>query len=157
LLTWYSPIQSRRQRLSKLEKIWGFKCSCSQCTQGEHISRASDARLKQIRELRREFQDYTTQSRATPQMAELMISLFEQERLDAMIYEAYRDAAVEWNGVGEPWLATKFAGLAIDTGLPSVGPDDSEVVDMQDLVLDPWSHWSWMLRTSKRMRWRREE
>jgi hypothetical protein len=82
-------------------------------------------------------------------MAELLVSLFEQENLWSTIYEAYTFAAVEHNGAGDPWLATKYARLAIQHGLASGGPDDIDVVEMQSLARDPWSHWSWMLRTKK--------
>lgn len=97
--------------------------------------------------------DYSAESAATPQMADLFISLYEQERMQSTIYEAYTFAAIEWNGVGEPWTAVKYARLAIEYGLPSVGPRDRDVIEMRALAEDPWGHWSWMLRTSKRMGW----
>lgn len=121
------------------------------------MTKASDARIAQIRDLRNEFRDYTIESRATPEMAELFISLFEQERLDAMLYEAYSYAAIEWNGAGEPWLATKYARLAIEAGLMSVGTNDVDVIEMRQLAADPWKHWSWMLRKSRRMQWGKKE
>lgn len=114
---------------------------------------ASDARIKQIRQIRKQLEDYTTASSATPQMADLFVSMYEQERLDGSIYEAYAFAAIEWNGVGEPWNAVRYAQLAIEFGLASVGPKDKDVKELKRLVDDPWGHWSWMLRTSKRMSW----
>lgn len=86
-------------------------------------------------------------------MAELLVSLYDQERLHALQVEAYTYAAMEWNGVGEPWLATKYARLAIELGLATMGEDDSDVAEMTRLANDPWGHWTWMLRTSKRMSW----
>ncbi len=148
---------STKKRLDKLENTWGFKCSCSQCTQGSERRKQSDSRIRQINELRNEFHDYSTESRATPQMAELLVTLFELENLDSMLYEAYTYAAIEWNGVGEPWTASRYARLAVDNGLSSVGFKDPDVVEMQHLAADPWSHWSWMLRTSRRMRWGKDE
>lgn len=88
-------------------------------------------------------------------MVELYLSLYEQERLDGSIYEAYAFAAIEWNGVGEPWHAVRYARLAIEYGLAAVGPKDTDVIEMKKLAEDPWGHWSWMLRTSKRMSWGR--
>jgi hypothetical protein len=148
---------SRKKRLDKLSKTWGFNCGCSLCNQRGAISRQSDSRISQIRELRKEFHDYTTESRATPQMADLMVSLYQQERLDGMMYEALTYAALEWNGVGEPWTATKWARLAVEHGLAAVGPRDNDVVEMQKLIKDPWGHWSWMLRTKKRMGWEKDD
>lgn len=88
-------------------------------------------------------------------MAELFVSLHQQERLDGLIHEAYMFAALEWNGVGEPWDAMRYARLAIESGLAAVGSKDQDVVEMQRLAEDPWGHWSWMLRTQKRMHWER--
>jgi hypothetical protein len=114
---------------------------------------SSDDRLDQIAELGPELRKYRSDSRATPQMAELLISLYEQEGLWGMMYEAYKYAAIEYNGVGEPWTATKYARLAIEYGIYSVGEKDEDVADMDELATDPWNHWSWMFRTKKRMGW----
>lgn len=119
------------------------------------MTAASDERIKQIGAIRKQLEDYTTESAATPQMADLFVSLYEQERLDGSIYEAYAFAAIEWNGVGEPWNAVRYARLAIEYGLVAVGSRDRDVVEMKKLAEDPWGHWSWMLRTSKRMSWAR--
>lgn len=83
-------------------------------------------------------------------MAELMISLYEQERLHGPIMEAYALAAIEYNGVGEPWTAQKYARLAVESGLLYGGPADTDVKEMEKLLKDPSAHWSWMLRENKR-------
>lgn len=150
-----SPLRPRAKRQKKLKKVWGFQCGCSLCTQRPDMTTASDERIKQIGAIRKQLEDYTTESAATPQMADLFVSLYEQERLDGSIYEAYAFAAIEWNGVGEPWNAVRYARLAIEYGLAAVGPKDRDVIEMKKLAEDPWGHWSWMLRTSKRMSWGR--
>jgi hypothetical protein len=133
--------------------VWGFECGCSLCTQRKEMVAASDERIRQIKRIRRQLEDYSAGSSATPEMADLMVSLYEQERLSGSIYEAYTFAAIEWNGVGEPWKAVRYARLAIETGLASAGPRDRDVKEMTRLADNPWAHWSWMLRTSKRMSW----
>lgn len=150
-----SPIRPRAKRQHKLHDVWGFQCSCSLCTQRPELTAASDQRIKQIKKIRKQLEDYSTESAATPQMADLFVSLYEQDRLDGTIYEAYAFAAIEWNGVGEPWQAVRYARLAIEYGLAAVGPNDQDVIEMKVLADDPWGHWSWMLRTSKRMSWGR--
>lgn len=149
----HSPIRTRAKRLEKLQSVWGFRCGCSLCRQRAELSAASDDRIRQIKRIRRQLEDYGAGSSATPQMADLMVSLYQQERLSGSIYEAYTFAAIEWNGAGEPWNAVRYARLAIEAGLASAGPKDRDVVEMVKLADDPWSHWSWMLRTSKRMSW----
>jgi hypothetical protein len=79
-------------------------------------------------------------------MAELLISLYEQERMESRIYEAYMYAAVEYNGVGEPWLAVKYASLAIQHGFIAGGPTGEDHYNLATLATNPWEHWSWMMR-----------
>lgn len=148
-----SPVQTREERLKGLDLSWHFPCSCSACTQNYHMASASDIRIQQIREIRKHLRDWDATSQATPALAELFVSLYEQERLWTMMYEAYTYAAIEHNGAGEPWLATKYARLAVQHGLSSGGPMDSDVREMTALARNPWEHWSWMLRTQRRMNW----
>ena len=68
----------------------------------------SDDRIIQAQDLMRELRDWSPASRATPQMAQLLVDLYEQERIGGgMLGEVYALLAVEWAGVGEPWLATR--------------------------------------------------
>ncbi|CAN8096393.1 unnamed protein product [Discula destructiva] len=156
-LSYMNPVRTRAKRQQKLHDVWGFKCTCALCSLRPEMSAASDDRIRQIKSIRKQLEDYSTDSAATPQMADLFVSLYEQERLDGSIYEAYAFAAIEWNGVGEPWEAVRYARLAIEYGLAAVGPRDEDVVEMSELAEDPWEHWSWMLRTRKRMSWGRME
>lgn len=139
-------------RLAHLNESWHFPCSCSACTQNKQMTDASDSRVHQIQEIRKQLRNWDN-SPATPALAELLISLYQQERLWTMIYEAYTYAAIEYNGDGSPWLATKYARLAIQHGLATAGPQDSDVNEMIALARNPWEHWSWMLRTRMRMNW----
>ncbi|KZL72484.1 lysine methyltransferase [Colletotrichum tofieldiae] len=152
-LSYIDPMQSREARRERLHSTWGFHCSCHHCTQHRLKTEESDRRIEQIANLRDEFNDYTPASRATPQMAELLISLYEQEQNWSLLSEAYTLAAIEFNGVGEPWLATKYARLAVEYGLTTLWEGHGDVVEMTKLAEDPWSHWSWMLRTRKRYSW----
>lgn len=138
-----------------LSSSWGFQCGCSSCTQNAHQVAASDERVEQIMSLRRELRDLSAKSRANPQMAELLVSLHEQERLLSGIYEAYALAALEHNGVGDPWTATKYARLAVEYGLAAAGPSNADVLEMESLAEDPWGHWSWMFRNSSRGGWKK--
>ncbi|KAK2014798.1 SET domain-containing protein [Colletotrichum eremochloae] len=152
-LSYINPMQSREDRRERLHNTWGFHCSCHHCMQDRLKTEESDRRIEQIAALREEFNDYTPASRATPEMALLLISLYEQEQNWSLLSEAYTLAAIEFNGVGEPWLATKYARLAVDAGLTTLWEGHGDVIEMTKLIEDPWSHWSWMLRTRKRYSW----
>lgn len=137
-------ITSHRQQ--KLEETWGFTCSCAACVAADHINLASDQRIRQIRALTSELKH--GQVHANPDMAELLVSLYTQERLSLVIGEPYRLAAIEWNGIGRTWKAVRYARLAIEAGLNSFGPMHNSVLDMEQLVLNPLEHWSWMKRST---------
>ncbi len=152
-LSYINPSMSRQERLHRLKRLWGFQCGCDSCTQDEWQGAASDNRIAQINALTPEFMNYRSSSRATPAMAELLINLHEQEDLWGTIYAAYTYAALEYNGIGEPWTAVKYARMAIQYGLPSVSIKHDDIIEMTKLAEDPWQHWSWLLRTKKRMNW----
>ncbi|KAK3322402.1 hypothetical protein B0H66DRAFT_554243 [Apodospora peruviana] len=152
-LSYINPRMERDARMQKLQRIWGFGCVCHLCTRKLARAEASDLRIRLINELLPELQNHNADSRATPEMAELLISLHEQEELWGMMYEVYMYAAQEYNGAGDPWTAIKYAQLAVEWGNTAVGPKESSINDMRALADDPWSHWSWMLRTKRRNGW----
>ncbi|KAF3355201.1 NAP1-binding protein 2 [Verticillium dahliae VDG1] len=152
-LSYIDPLQARDARRARLRANWGFDCTCPICTLPHPHTVASDERIAQIASLRAELADYRASSRATPAMAELLVSLYEQERVWGTLAEGYTLAAIEWNGVGDAWAATRYARLAIEHGIASQWEGHGDVVQMKMLAEDPWGHWSWMLRTRKRMGW----
>ncbi|KAK4458776.1 hypothetical protein QBC42DRAFT_276040 [Cladorrhinum samala] len=152
-LSYINPIMKRKARVRKLQRIWGFECACPLCTQEQPRVEASDLRIRQIKELSNELDDWEPQSRANPAMAELMISLYEQEKLWGSLHEAYVSAALEYNAAGEPWTAIKYARLAVERGMQVVGPKDADVLEMAKMAEDPWAHWSWMKRIKVRGGW----
>lgn len=81
-------------------------------------------------------------------MAELLVSLYEQEGLRLHISKAYALAALEYNGIGNEFKARGWAYKSIEAGLivgDSAGVDDY-VMDMEDLLDGARSHWSWRHR-----------
>ncbi|PKS09959.1 hypothetical protein jhhlp_004582 [Lomentospora prolificans] len=154
-VSYINGLRPHHKRQSGLRRSWGFSCTCPVCSVSTAQISASDARLKQITLARRALADRTPSSPATPQLAEMLISLLEQERMHILMGEAYAYAALEWNGVGEAWTATRYARRAIEEEVMQVREEKGEdIEDMMDLVEDPWEHWSWLWRTRKRMNWK---
>lgn len=89
-ITYIDPTLAQARRARKLHRNWGFRCACASCTAPPAVVASSDDRLRQVARLRPEFGRIRRESRATPQMAELLVGLYEQERLWGMLYEAYR-------------------------------------------------------------------
>ncbi|KAI1337883.1 hypothetical protein F5Y15DRAFT_425587 [Xylariaceae sp. FL0016] len=148
-VSYINTLQPREARRERIERTWHFLCACSLCTAPRHQTAASDARIAQIAELTAHLRDSSSSSASSspsPQMAELLVSLYEQERLWGSIHEAYAQAAVAYSAVGEAWMAVKYARLAVQRGLAAKGPRDGEVGDMEGLAEDPGGHWSWGIR-----------
>jgi hypothetical protein len=142
-ITYIDPMRPRAERLDALKKNWGFVCHCSQCTAPPAMGAASDARLAHLEAVQHELSDTKAEHDTSPAMAELLVSLYEQERLWSDIWEPYAYAALEYNGVGERWMASKYARLAIEGGLLYGGKKHLSVRVMEELLRAPEEHWSW--------------
>jgi hypothetical protein len=145
-ITYVDPLQTRLTRRKAIKRSWGFDCSCSLCSQSASFVRESNRRIKAIVELHAAFGKSGQASRTitgTPEMAELLISLYEQERLTATVADAYRLAAWSYAAVGNEWIAKKWAMKAVETGLINDGPRDEGVKDIQLLLANMTEHWSW--------------
>ena len=146
-ITYINPSQTRSERQDKLHRHWGFRCTCTSCLQSRPLTDASDSRIALIERLFKELSDYSpVTGHGTPQMAELLVSLHEQERMNGPIANAYALAAREWSGIGDVYNAMRYAHLAVEAGLLYEGPHAKDVRDMERLLKDPSKHWTWMLR-----------
>ncbi|ETS85845.1 hypothetical protein PFICI_03870 [Pestalotiopsis fici W106-1] len=145
--SYIDPVRTREERSQQLEQSWHFKCSCPSCSQKREMIAVSDARVLQIQYLQEQLRNGILAPSTATGMAELLISLYEQEGLWLVIDEAYTLAALQYNGIGEPWLAMKYARLAIQSGIRSSGIMDKYVRDNMALAENPWEHWSWMAKS----------
>jgi len=149
-ISYIDPLQPHKERMAKLVRSWGFQCTCPLCAMEEQARIAeSDARIKQILRLREELRNWNVTSRVLPQMAEVLVTLYELERLWGEIYQAYSLAALAYNAVGDEWMAVKYAHLAREWGLPMVREDDADMEEMAKLAGNPSEHWSWMKRVRR--------
>jgi hypothetical protein len=90
--------------------------------------------------------DWTSSSSATPEIAELMISLYTQERLDASLATAYKYAAEAHSSFGKKWEAMRYARLSVEMSMLDKGFRDGDVVEMKKMNENPEMTWSWKKR-----------
>lgn len=145
-ITYIDNEKDRKTRMRRLEKNWGFNCSCSACTAHASLAAESDSRLYQITGLAKTLDDWTSTSSATPEIAELLISLYEQERLDASLATAYKYTAEVYSSFGKKWLAMKYARLSVELSMLDKGFRDSDVREMKKMSEAPEMTWSWKKR-----------
>jgi hypothetical protein len=153
-ITYIDPLQTRLGRRAAIKRSWGFDCSCSLCSAENDFIRESNRRILEINKISKILNEVVSQNEterqaartyvsAATEMVDLLISLYEQERLHASIADGYRLAALISASIGNEWRAVKWAMMAVDTGLIHDGPDDDEILDMRRLLLAPRQHWSW--------------
>jgi hypothetical protein len=155
-ITYVDPLQTRLRRREALKRSWGFECSCILCLQESMFTRESNRRIMLIRKLTDDLRGFKGTAirngrrmiKGTPSMAELLISLYKQERLHTSIADAYRLAALSYSAVGDEWKAIKWAMKAVEAGLIHDGPREGDVVDMERFLDDPRKHWSWRVNVN---------
>jgi hypothetical protein len=145
-ITYVNNEFERNTRVRRLEKHWGFTCACSSCTAHPNIVQESDSRLQQIVALQETLNDWTASSSATPAIAELLVSLYKQERLDASLATAHQHAAEVYSSFGMKWEAARYARLSVEMSLLDKGFNDRDVRDMQKMAREPEMTWSWKKR-----------
>ncbi|KAK4135357.1 SET domain-containing protein [Trichocladium antarcticum] len=151
-VSYIDAVRPRAARVRRLKRGWGFECDCALCVLEGGRQREADERVGLIGEVKGVLGDWAWHGAGGEGtgMAELLVGLFEMERLWTVMHEAYALAALEFNAVGERWRAVKYARLAVEWGIPMVGDEDEDVEDMRELAGDPRGHWSWMRRVRNR-------
>ncbi|KAF2123244.1 hypothetical protein BDV96DRAFT_608887 [Lophiotrema nucula] len=145
-ITYINNERAREKRVANLKMNWGFECSCSSCSAHPELVSQSDDRIQQMRDIASALDDWTPTSTATPEAAELLISLYEQERLYASLGVAYKHAAETYASFGDKWNAMKFARLSAEYEVLDKGFGDVDVGAMRKMAEDPEMTWSWKKR-----------
>ncbi|KAF8526513.1 hypothetical protein BU17DRAFT_40324 [Hysterangium stoloniferum] len=145
-LSYTDMMLPRAERQAAIQFSWGFECTCSLCSLPEALIHESDKRLKLISKLEALLDDWSDGTTATPQMADALVSLYNQEHLYAPMAVPYTYAALAYSGVGDEYVALKYAALAVESGVLEAGPEHPDVLAMQEFMKDLTGHWSWKLR-----------
>jgi len=128
---------------------WGFACQCSLCRQpASHLS-ASDKRLRMIKALKTLLNDWTEIQPERAQMAELLVTLHEQERLDVPIALAYEAATYAYSIIGDEYKTMTWASKAVEAMTILYGNDHPLTADLEVLMLNPTEHRTWKYQAPK--------
>ncbi|KAJ8116299.1 hypothetical protein OPT61_g2248 [Boeremia exigua] len=147
-ITYIYNEKSRLERMDHLKAIWGFGCSCSTCSAHPFMADRSDERLQQISDLTSKINDWSPQSEATPEMAETLITLYQQERLFASLGVPYKYAAEAYASYGDRHNTIRYAGLSAEYTTLDKGFRDSDAEEMRAMAKNPELSWSWKKRMS---------
>ncbi|ORY57430.1 uncharacterized protein BCR38DRAFT_305053, partial [Pseudomassariella vexata] len=144
-ISYVDSFRVRSVRQDRAQRSWGFKCTCSSCSLPEPLANASDNRLWRIYEVENQIGDWN--AKFEPEAIELLLSLYQQERL----HESHSAGvlglvALNYNAFGKQELAIKYALLALEAELIENGPKSRGVQSMLLLLEEPKAHWSWRKR-----------
>lgn len=142
-----NPLVARDERQDRLKTSWGFDCSCSTCTLPSFLAHESDRRLAIMDRLTEELNDWTAESKATPEKAEMLISLSKQERLSGFMALPYRLAALAYNAVNDSTMAAKYALLAVEAAFLEDGEHHEDTVATIEMLEGLEEHWSRGMRS----------
>ncbi|KAF1969980.1 SET domain-containing protein [Bimuria novae-zelandiae CBS 107.79] len=145
-ITYINNERKREARMAHLKANWGFDCTCSSCAAHPVFAAGSDARMQAIEDIIEALNDWSSSSTATPEVAELLISLYEQERLQASMGVAYKHASEVYSSFGDRYMAIKYAQLSIELLHLDRGFNDVDVRFMIAMAKDPEQSWSWKKR-----------
>jgi hypothetical protein len=79
-------------------------------------------------------------------VAELLVTLYQQERLDASLATAYKYAAETYSSFGKKWEAVKYARLSVEMSMIDKGFRHADTKEMKKMVESPEMTWSWNKR-----------
>ncbi|KAI0007284.1 SET domain-containing protein [Xylariaceae sp. FL0662B] len=147
-----------RSERQKLLRHWGFNCTCAQCSGSAAAIAASDARITEIGVLERalESTNETTDAVAvTPDTGARLVELYEAERLDVYVGEAYTRAALNYALFGDEVKAQQYARVAAEAMEREFGPGSGDARAMRVLAENPRAHWTWGKRRRSSRRGKR--
>jgi len=137
------------ERQHAIHISWGFACGCSICRQpADHID-LSDKRLQIIKSLKDKLNDWTEPQPERPKMAELLIDLYEQERLFVPMATGYEAAAYAYSVIGDEYRTMMYAGKAVDALTIMYGAEHELTLDMEIMMRDPKLHRTWLFSVNK--------
>lgn len=121
---------------------YGFQCTCSHCSMSEAETVTSDKRIHEIDEIMETLMDYSPTSKATLDLADKLILLYQEEQFDDRMAEPYTLATMTYNSFGEIEATKKYAAMAKSAGLLVSGSTWVELSAIEEMEKDPLTHWT---------------
>ncbi|KAF2404727.1 SET domain-containing protein [Trichodelitschia bisporula] len=137
------PTLTHAERHQKLKAEWGFQCDCAACNAAPWAVELSDARLSLISKLEGHLDDILSRNDASTASAELLVSLYESERLDGAMADAYVFVALEWAYVANAEKARQWADKAMAAIGALRGPWNEWYQSMAKLLVEPEGSPAW--------------
>ncbi|KAG8164552.1 hypothetical protein KVR01_006470 [Diaporthe batatas] len=138
-ITYLDPLAPRADRQDRARSHWGFACACPHCSASADEAAESDKRLKELRWIEGQLQDLASGD-ASVGLITYLLKLYEDERLQCRVANAYILAALNFNVLGYDQRGARYAELAIEALKIEKGEGSSHVETMEELRRDPRGH-----------------
>jgi hypothetical protein len=154
-VSYIDPFLARAERNAwvKRHRGSGGGCPCRACSppggeKGEEWAKGGK-RLEEVLELKAVLRNHDSRG-VTVEKVERFVKLFEEERLQVRLAEAYELAALNFNYLGEDRKAKKYADLAVQAGIVEGGAGSNDVVAMRVMAKDVKGHYSYQFTLKRR-------
>ncbi|KAI0407644.1 SET domain-containing protein [Xylaria palmicola] len=134
----FLPSKERKQRI----RSWGFECACALCQGPRNETIASDKRLRRIKQLKDDLNNFKELKVSAETGAEYA-ALHEEEGLHAHLGSVYTRAALNAALFGDEKRSREYASRAAEELDLEKGPDSADARAMRGLAEDPRAHWTW--------------
>ncbi|KAK3681648.1 hypothetical protein B0T22DRAFT_299767 [Podospora appendiculata] len=152
-IAYVDPFAPRAERQAWVQKYspLGKPCACDACTARGNTAalKASDDRVVELLAIQAELKNHESR-RVTEDLIDRYLELFDQERLQARLFNAYELAATNYNYLGLDVKAKKYADLAVQAGIVEEGVNANDVIAMRIMASDIRGHYTYQY-TLKRL------
>ncbi|KAI8953511.1 hypothetical protein F4801DRAFT_536671 [Xylaria longipes] len=134
----FLPSRERKQRI----RSWGFECACGLCQGPKNETIASDKRLRRIKQLKADLNNFK-EMKVTAETGAEYTALHEEEGLHAHLGSAYTRAALNSALFGDEKRSREYALRAAEELSLEKGPESGDAQAMRGLAENPRAHWTW--------------
>jgi hypothetical protein len=143
-IAYTSPLDPTAARQHHLQQAFHFSCACARCLNPI----TTDATLTHISTLQSKLNDWSptssSSSPATPQLAESLLEMYEDEGLQGFMDIPYGFAALAYSAVGNEKEAVRYAEMARRAVLMKDGMWSGNLGIWESMLREGVEvHWSW--------------
>ncbi|KAK4222259.1 hypothetical protein QBC38DRAFT_88199 [Podospora fimiseda] len=142
----FEPGKTRQDWVKRFRGL-NKPCPCATCTQKN--LKEHEKRMDEILKIRAELRNHDSK-KVTVEMIDRFIKLYQEEKLNTKLAEAYELAALNYNYLGEDKKAKKYADLAVQAGIVEGGKDSNDVIAMRVMASDIKGHYSYRFTLKRR-------
>jgi len=139
--------QGFKARQKHIHDHWGFHCTCNHCSLSQSQQTLSDQRISKMIDLRTRLLGFSSEGHdnESREMALELIELYREEKLHAVMAEAYMLAALRFCAWNDEEKTKELAKLALDNWLVWEKKGEGNREMLGHVAASPKDSWCWNL------------